>query len=181
MRKIGLVLLAAALLWIAVGCASARDAGPKISFDGRAGTACNPEPQWQLNHLCVVPMPRLMALPEKYNGEYIQLRGFLVRKFDHILLFNDRDSIAIFRFYEGVELRNACMVESVSRGKGEARAQCRDHDYQFSSDVISALEKGPVPVVVIGLFDSTFQGEASFLGGLTDIKNVAVILDIPEK
>ena len=171
----------AVLLCATFDSASASDAGPKISFDGRAGTTCNPEPQWQIKHLCAVPMPRLMALPEKYNGNYIQLRGFLVRKFDHILLFNDRDSIAIFRFYEGVELLNACMVESVSRGKGEARAQCRDHDYQFSSNVISALEKGPVPVVVVGLFDSTFQGEASFLGGLTDIKNVAVILDIPEK
>ena len=189
MRKMGLVLSAAALLWMAVGCASARDAGPKISYDSRAGTVCNSEPQWQIKHLCAVPMSRLMAFPERYNGKYIELRGFLVKKFDHVLLFNDRDSIAIFRFYEGVELLNACVDEpSVSRGKkvektrgGEARGPCRDHDYQVSSDVISALEKGPVPVTVIGLFDSTYQGELSFLGGLKDIKNVAIILDIPEK
>jgi len=188
-RKMGLVLSAAALFWMAVGCASARDAGPKISYDGRAATVCNSVPQWQIKHLCVLPMPRLVAFPERYNGKYIELRGFLVKKFDHVLLFNDRDSIAIFRFYEGVELLNACVDEpSVSREKkveqtrgGEARGPCRDHDYQVSSDVISALEKGPVPVTVIGLFDSTYQGELSFLGGLKDIKNVAIILDIPEK
>ena len=63
MRKMGLVLSAAALLWMAVGCASARDAGPKISYDGRAATVCNSVPQWQIKHLCVLPMPRLVAFP----------------------------------------------------------------------------------------------------------------------
>jgi len=188
-RKMGLLLLAAALLWMAVGYASARDAGPKISYDGRAGTVCNSEPQWQIQHLCAVPMSRLMAFPERYNGKHIELRGFLVRKFDHVLLFNDRDSIAMFRFYEGVELVTGCIVRSkAGNGKDVKQAnkadvvdQCRGREYDLPADVMSALEKGPVPVVVIGLFDSTFQGEGSFLGGLTDIKNVAVILGIPEK
>ena len=158
--KIGLALWAvAALLCATFDRAWASDARPRISIDGRPGTECNSAPQWQVKHLCVVPMPRLMAFPERYNGKYIELRGFLVRKFDHVLLFNDRDSIAIFRFYEGVELE----------------------EYHLPTDVMSALEKGPVPVVVIGSFDSTYQGEGSFLGGLTNIKNVAILADIPEK
>jgi len=188
--KMGLALWAvAALLCATFDRASASHAGPKISFDGRAGTVCNPAPQWHIKHLCAVPMSRLMAFPERHNGKYIELRGFLVRKFDHVLLFNDRDSIAIFRFYEGVELVTGCIIRSkAGNGKDVKRAnredvvdQCRGREYDLPADVMSALEKGPVPVVVIGLFDSTFQGEGSFLGGLTDIKNVAVILGIPEK
>ena len=159
--KIGLVLWAvAASLCATLDRASASDARPKISIDGRAGTECNSAPQWQIKHLCVVPMSRLMAFPERYNGKYIELRGFLVRKFDHILLFNDRDSIAIYRFYESVELVG---------------------DYALPLDVASALNKGPVPVIVIGAFDSTFQGESSVLGAISHIRNVAVIADIPEK
>jgi len=188
--KMGLAVWAVAVLLCATfDSASASDAGPKISIDGRAGTECNSAPQWQLKHLCAVPMPRLMAFPERYNGKYIELRGFLVRKFDHFVLFNNRDSVPLNRFYESVELFNGCIVgPEVVNGKkvqgaskDKAIAQCRTQNYHFPSDVMSALEKGPVPVLVIGSFDSTFQGELSFLGGMTDIKNVAILVDIPEK
>jgi hypothetical protein len=188
--KIGLAIWAvAALLCATFDLAWASDARPTISIDGRAGTMCNSEPQWQIKHLCVVPMHRLMAFPERYNGKYIELRGFLVRKFDHVLLFNDRDSIAIFRYYEGVELITGCIVRSPdsngkkvkNASKDDMLAQCRGQQYDLPPDVVSALDKGPVPALIIGSFDSTFQGELSVLGGLRDIKNVAIIVDIPEK
>ena len=121
---------------------------PSVTWDGRFGTTCNS--YGTNNQLCFVPYSRLVSHPEKYDGMYVVVTGFLAIRFGQPTLYPSRDSANA-----GVSIESITVIVT---GAPES---------------IRALLKVGEYVTVIGMFDGkSFGFGEPQLGLLRDIQRV---------
>lgn len=124
---------------------------PNGTPDGRFGTACHFD-------VCEVPLSRLIALPERFHGKVVKVRGFLVVP-DSPTLYLSRD-IAERRFpYEGVAV-----------------------DGRIDPAIRAKLERGAW-VTVTGEFDGVSSGWVLDLGVIrkSEVQEIPLYRDLTAK
>ena len=104
--------MAASLLLAPAGRA---EEGGASSWDGRFGTSCDTD---QASHaaVCIVPFVRLIADPERFEGRFVRLTGFLDDRSGRVVLFPSRDSAEENIAIEGVVLTDVAKG-AARRGK----------------------------------------------------------------
>lgn len=159
LRMTNLFLMMVAFAFWA-GDVAAKDAA-KATFDGRFNSKCYGHTLGVSGEVCDVSFYRLLAFPEKYNNKYVRVTGFLVNVFGRTILFLDKSRFDADMQIEGIELK----------GK-----------FDIEKDLLEKLDVGVFPVVVVGLFDATYEGpDVKRLGAISDIKSVSLVEKISEK
>lgn len=122
--------------------------------DGRFGTSCYTYGSEQGNReICSISIYMVLSNPERYDGRYISVTGYLVDYFGTPTLFPSRESY---------------------------RAQISADGIAIDGKIPSALEKdmktGIWGVTVVGEFDAKFQGyQIQAAGRITNLRTVAKI------
>lgn len=114
---------------------------PAFTIDGRFNSNCLRKNGYTDEPVCFVPFPRLIAQPERFDGRYILLVGFLGTNHGVTELFSNSDSF-----------KHLLPLESINVGK-------------IPPELDASLKKG-IWVVVVGKFDATFAGPAASLGSI---------------
>lgn len=136
-----LVLLIPGLQFIPAKAAADEFAVPAYTIDGRFGSNCLRKNAFTDEPVCMVPFPRLIAEPERFDGKYILLFGFLATRHGMTALFSGTESSKHILPFEYVDL-----------GK-------------IPPEIEPLLEKG-VWVVATGKFDAKFSGPRMSLGAI---------------
>jgi hypothetical protein len=127
------------------------------SPDGRFGTRCYPWSGDTSRDLCEVSFYRLIATPERYDGQLIALTGFLISVFDDPTLFASRDAYTANVQVDGVFV-----------------------DGEIPRDMRSRLKNGVYPILVVGVFDAKYSGRSlPALGALRKIERIAPAVPPP--
>lgn len=134
-----LILLISGLQFIPAKAIADEFAKSASTIDGRFNSNC---PRRSANtDVCMVPFPRLIAEPERFDGKYIMLVGFLATSRGVTALFPNSESAKHF-----------LPLESVNVGP-------------IPSDLHAYLKQG-IWVVVVGKFDAKFDGPMMSVGAI---------------
>lgn len=124
-------------LWTAPLVASPVGTNGTRTFDGRFGSKCLSWGRDTTKELCQVSFYKLLANPERYDGKMISVSGYLVRAFDRLVLFPNRERYEADAQIEGIEI---------------------DESGSLPDDLKSKIEGGAYPVTVLGSFDAKYVG-----------------------
>lgn len=141
----GLVILCLVLLSLPTAVIFAdevRGAPPNQTEDGRFNTGCSSPNGASQKPICFVPLVRLIASPERYDGKVISVSGFFVDFHGQPTLFPSRESFEGGWPFEGVYIGG-----------------------ELPHDLRGRLKVG-FSATIIGTFDGKFSGQLASLGAI---------------
>ena len=122
------------------------------SPDGRFGTRCT---SWMPygREMCQISIYRLIATPERYDGKFVDIKGYLIDVGGGPMIFPSPDRVDVGIPGESIEI--------LGKLPPELEAEVRN---------------GIWPVFVAGTFDAVYPGTVGpALGALRDVERIAQI------
>jgi len=122
------------------------------SPDGRFGTPCTSWVPYG-REMCQVSIYRLIATPERYDGKFVDIKGYLIDVGGGPMIFPSPDRLDVGVPGEAIEI--------VGKLPPEVEAEVRN---------------GIWPVFAVGTFDAKYPGSIGpVLGALRDVERIAHI------
>jgi len=147
------LFLTVAALFAAIGLSvagvfAAEAAQPSATDDGRFNSNCPRQNAFTTEPVCMVPFPRLIAEPERFDEKYILVVGFLANWHGVPELFSGLES-----FKASLPLENIYVGD-------------------IPPEISASLDQGTW-VVVVGKFDAKYAGQTLSIGAIWHPLNIS--------
>jgi len=132
-----------------------------FTVDGRFNTLCRPWIGDTSKRLCVVSFYKLIADPEKYQGNLVQFHGFMGKVFGQLMVFPSEDSF-----------KNNVFIEAIALKPNQRGLILKG---------VSLQAPNGVPVMVTGEFDANYGGNGGTTTPLLGAVKGQVIVSAPAR